>query len=246
MTALGLGIRLVPDRLRSVNCCLGVTSLTLHRVLSDAVPVSAHGLCTTSPTLTITSPQDSLLTNRNTVTVAGTAIDSTQVTVAVDGNSVPLTNGAFSTTWVLSEGENAITVIATNAAGNATTITKTVRMYAIPPAVTISSPSDSLLTNQNVVHVSGTVSDSTAVTLTINGSSVPVTNGSFSTTCLLVEGMNTIIISAADAAGNKTTATGSIRLYAVPPTLTITSPNNGTITNQSSINITGAVQTPWQ
>lgn len=85
---------------------------------------------TTPPTLTITSPSDNLVTNASTVTVSGTTNDatSTPVTVTVNGTKVTVgSDGSFSYTYTLTEGTNTITIVATDAAGKATTVTRTVK-----------------------------------------------------------------------------------------------------------------------
>lgn len=197
---------------------------------------------TTSPTLTVTSPQDSLLTNQSTITLNGTVTDSTQVTLRVNGSIVPVTNGTFTTSLTLAEGQNVITVTATNAAGNTITVSRHFTLYTIAPSLTITSIQDSLITNKSQIQISGTVSDSFAVTIQINGSSVPMSNGSFSTTYSLVEGMNTMTIVVTDKAGNSTTVVRTVRKYSVPPTIAVSYPSNGFITNQASVTISGSVQ----
>lgn len=86
---------------------------------------------TVSPTLVITSPADGLKTNVNKVTVAGTTNDatSTNVTITVNGVSVPVdSDGSFSYELTLENGENTITIIATDGAGLTTTVTRTVTL----------------------------------------------------------------------------------------------------------------------
>lgn len=94
---------------------------------------------TNAPSLNITSPIDNLITNESTVTVSGTTDDATTkpVTVTVNGNSVSVdpTTGEFSTTVNLEEGSNTITVVATDTAGNSTTITRTVIKNTTPPTI---------------------------------------------------------------------------------------------------------------
>ena len=71
------------------------------------------------------------------MTVAGTATDPSGVaTVTVNGNAVaPGANGAFSATALLQTGPNAITVVATDGAGNTTTRTINV-IRTVPKAAT--------------------------------------------------------------------------------------------------------------
>lgn len=85
---------------------------------------------TVPPALDVTAPVEGFITNAGTVTVTGTTNDSTSspVTLTVNGKAVDVgANGAFSTTVNLTEGNNTITVIATDAAGKTTTVTRTVK-----------------------------------------------------------------------------------------------------------------------
>jgi len=85
---------------------------------------------TTPPVLTIASPTNFETVNEDTVTVSGTATDGESGidTVTVNGNSVTIgSDGSFSLDVSLSEGENAIKVIAIDKAGNKTTKTVIVK-----------------------------------------------------------------------------------------------------------------------
>lgn len=86
---------------------------------------------TVPPALTVTSPENNLKTNTNKVTVAGTTNDatSTNVTITVNGTNVPVgEDGSFSYELTLENGENTITIVATDGAGLTTTVTRTVTL----------------------------------------------------------------------------------------------------------------------
>ncbi|MGE0025953.1 MAG: hypothetical protein AB7O78_08500 [Thermoleophilia bacterium] len=89
-------------------------------LLKEFAPSDAAG-----PAVTVTSPADGSSQRDAQVSVAGTATDPSGVsTVTVNGNGVtPAANGAFSATALLQTGPNAITVVATDGAGNSTTRT---------------------------------------------------------------------------------------------------------------------------
>lgn len=94
---------------------------------------------TVPPTLNITSPAEGLITANATVTVAGTTNDvtSTPTTVTVNGSAVTVSSsGTFSTTITLVEGTNTITIVATDAAGKQTTVTRTVTLNTSVPQIT--------------------------------------------------------------------------------------------------------------
>ena len=86
---------------------------------------------TVAPTLTVSSPEDNLVTNEAEITVAGTTSDvtSSPVTVTINGETVTVgENGAFSKQITLEPGENTITVIAKDSAGKTTEVTRRVTL----------------------------------------------------------------------------------------------------------------------
>lgn len=96
---------------------------------------------TAAPTLDVTSPVDKLVTNYPGVTVSGTAAAGsnavTLVSVTVNGTKVTVNqDGAFSTDVALNEGDNKITVVATDSLGKATTVTRTVTLDSTVPVIT--------------------------------------------------------------------------------------------------------------
>lgn len=91
---------------------------------------------TVAPTLNLTSPADNLVTNQASCVVSGTTNDATSspVTVTIklnNGEAEEVTvgeNGAFSKTLTLSQGENTVTVVATDSAGKSTTVIRHVTL----------------------------------------------------------------------------------------------------------------------
>lgn len=93
---------------------------------------------TVPPELSVTSPADKLITNKSSVSVAGTTNDATSspVTLTVNGENVTAyDDGTFSTTVALEDGENTITVTATDGAGRKTTVTRTVTLDTKAPVI---------------------------------------------------------------------------------------------------------------
>ncbi|RLQ98299.1 S8 family peptidase [Falsibacillus albus] len=70
------------------------------------------------PELTITSPEDGLKTNKEAITVTGNVIEDNLAWVKVNGEKAEVSDGSFSHRILLNEGENVITVIAKDKAGN--------------------------------------------------------------------------------------------------------------------------------
>ncbi len=211
----------------------GLSTDSTRTVIHDTQP----------PVLTLTSPADGLITREASVTVAGTVTDLTAVTVNVNG--VPFAvdgTGSFSGPVALTEGTNILSVTATDAAGNTTTQVRQVTLDTHPPVLAVSAPANGLITNQPTVSVSGSETDATAVTVTVNGTPLAVgPDGHFSGSVALTEGSNTLITVATDAAGNATTDTRTVTLDTHPPVLAVTAPTDGLITRQTPVTVSGTV-----
>lgn len=215
---------------------------------------------TTPPAITVTSPTaNQTLTNNKptiafTVTDSDSGVNSDTISVTIDGtkytsgiNKTTITNG-YSCTYVpetaLSDGSHTVTVAATDNDGNTKTATAvTFKIDTVPPALSVTSPVDGLVTNQPTVTVTGTTNDATSspVTLTINGEAVTVTSiGTFSHVVTLTNGNNTITVVATDAAGKSTTVTRTVTYNTSAPVIsavTIT-PNPVNTGNVFTISVT--------
>ncbi|MFV5595135.1 Ig-like domain-containing protein, partial [Acinetobacter junii] len=114
-------------------------------------------------------------------------------------------------------------VTATDAAGNSSTATGTLTVDTIAPNVVL----DDLTTNDSTPPLSGTIDDPTAtIIVTVNGVDYPAINNGDGTWTLaddtlasLLEGPNTVTVTATDSAGNTTTDTAIITLDTIPQDL---------------------------
>lgn len=105
---------------------------------------TTYRIDTVPPTLNITSPAEGLVTATAALTVAGTTNDATSspVTITIklngtDQGAVTVgTNGSFSKSVTLKEGSNTIVVTATDAAGQAASVTRTVKLDTSTPSIT--------------------------------------------------------------------------------------------------------------
>src|ERR1051326_8179388 len=110
------------------------------------------------------------------------------------------------------------------------------------PQITISSPANnSVVSDPSHVVVTGSVSDDTAVTVSVNGQPATIAaDGTYQVTLNLTGAASpaTITATATDAASNVATATVSV-ITERPPTLSLTLPPPGSFVNSSVVNLSG-------
>ncbi len=205
---------------------------------------------TVSPVITILSPSDgAFVTNSRppvvfTVTdeAGGSGVDLDNVQVELDGTPASagqLTHSAIAngysftyTPAALGDGSHTVSVSASDNDGNsAAEKSTTFRVDTVPPALNVTAPADGLITNSASVAVAGVTNDASSspvtVTITLNGADQgPVTvtsGGSFSKTVSLAPGVNTITVTATDAAGMTSTVTRTVTLDTSVPQVTAAS-----------------------
>jgi len=197
---------------------------------------------TTPPVLVITSPTGTgtYYTNNATLKVTGKVTDTN--TVTLNGGAITIgTDGNFTQTVTLVNGNNAITIVAKDIAGNEASWTRNFVLDTVAPKITITSPKNGLVTNQAGQTIVGTVDD-VAATIKQGTTNVTNTNGSFSTAYTLVAGANTITVTATDLAGNVGTATITVTLDTTS-LLTITTPKKLKVTSTSeTVKIEGTAE----
>jgi hypothetical protein len=132
----------------------------------------------------------------------------------------------------LAAGTNTLTVTASDSAGNSSSDILTVT-YTPPditvPLVAIASPTNSTTysTTTSTITLSGTASDNIGVTSVAWANSANGTSGtatgttSWSTPAIsLIQGSNTLTVTASDSAGNKASATSTVT-YSAPKTVSV-------------------------
>jgi len=195
---------------------------------------------TQAPTLTVTSPADGSYTNQDAVTVAGTVTDGTAVTVKVNGVSYPVgQGGAFSGSFTLAAGVNFLTITATDAGGNVTSQVRKVTQAKQPPVLTVTSPSDGFAQKTTPLAVTGAVTGTTPITVSVNGVGMTVSGSSFSGSVPLTEGANDVAFTATDPAGNVTVVHRTGKLDTHPPVLAVSAPSDGSYSNAVTATVSG-------
>ena len=108
-----------------------------------AAKSTTYKVDTVPPTLNITAPANALVTNNASLVVRGTTNDTTSSPVSVkitlagtDQGSITVgTDGSFTKTLTLANGTNTIVITATDAAGKASSVTRTVTLDTSTPVV---------------------------------------------------------------------------------------------------------------
>ena len=214
-----------------------------HTVVASETDAGGHTvtasltftLDTTAPTVAITSAGS--LTNHTTQTISGT-INTADANLTVSiyegstlvGAATPLANGTWTTpvTLLSTQGAQAITAEATDAAGNlGTSSPVTYTLDTIAPVVAITSTGG--LTNNPTQTVRGTVDVADAGTIvtlydgtTVLGTAIVQPNGSWNYTVTLpTSGANTLTAQDTDAAGDTGTSNAVVyTLDTTPPAVT--------------------------
>jgi cytochrome c peroxidase len=151
-------------------------------------------------------------------TISGTKDAGSSITISINGGSPSLADTVTDATWSttltgLVEGPNSITITAADSGGIPTTVTGSITVDRVAPALTINPVSST--TAVSTLTLSGTVEAGITPIILISSTATagPVTaaNGAWSTTITgLVRGVNSITVVAADPAGNVSFSTTSV------------------------------------
>ena len=174
--------------------------------------------------LTVLAPFDNSITSQATIKISGSVVGA--LTVKVAGMPVIVQDNTWSATVNLTAGPNTIEIVATDAAGNSSSVKRTITLDTTRPTLAVASPAQDISLNVPNVLFAGTVSDTTALSLeySVNGSTfaVPVTNGTYSFNVdFAAEGNYPVTVTAVDAAGNSSTVVRTVIYDATPPALSL-------------------------
>lgn len=188
-------------------------------VISITAPSAGAYITNTTPTIefSVTDADSGVNSGTIAVTIDGTAISSVTKTAITGGYKCTCTPEA------LKDGAHTISVTASDNDGNAASAKpSSFTVDTVPPTLSVTAPTDGLITNKSTVTVTGKTDDATSkpVTVTVNGTAVTVgTDGAFSKDVTLANGSNTITIIAKDKAGKTTTVTRTVTLDTAAPVI---------------------------
>jgi MYXO-CTERM domain-containing protein len=245
---------------------LGDDTYTFTAEVSDSVgnigtDSVTYILDTAPPAVGIVSPADGSATNDNTPSVVGTAEVGAMITITITdagGNVVETlmatadANGDWSADAAqLPEGDYAVAVSATDAAGNtAMAGPNGFTIDTMPPALTFDTPADGTVSNNTTPALSGTVDNDSSVVVRVldaQGNEVQVLatnvlNGAWDANALaLPEGTYSLEATATDPAGNTTVVTNTYTVDLTPPGLTLDAPADGSSVNNNTPAVSGTV-----
>jgi flagellar hook assembly protein FlgD len=217
---------------------LDVTAQGTMRAGTQSASVLVDNL---PPTLRLANLNEANRVRDANLTVEGLTDPDAVVQVRGDPSLIPVNaDGRFSYKRQLLEGQNQIVVIATDPAGNTTSLAREVILVTEPPEVTILNPTNGLWTNESLVSVAGVVPTGTSIK--INGQEAAVSAlGEFEREVILQEGENLLRIAATDDVGNVTTQEMIVRRKTLPPTLSV-NVENGQTFQQPDVQIIGQTE----
>ncbi len=205
---------------------------------------------TVAPRITLTAPAENTLTNRGTVTVSGQLSEPALLTL----NGQPLTTDdqyGFQADYSLVEGKNALTLLATDRAGNITSADRTVFLDTQKPVLTYTAPAAGAVVGDPAPVITLTFdgdADLATLSVSVNGDS----DGVLCETVVaaarcqprqpLADGSVQVLAHITDAAGNVSDpATLEFTVDTTPPSITLIQPEEGTWTNRADLTVSGSL-----
>lgn len=219
-----------------------VTTLTRSFFVDTVAPVVAFTVPASGAI--VGGPAQTMLVVAGTVS-DGSPVSPLQVTFNAATNMATPTGTTWSTGFTLPAVDyvsTPISVTATDAEGNATTIMRSVFVDRVAPVVTMTAPNAGQVFNiasfggGSTVNVTWTVTDGdpTRTVQSFNGTTTGPTSGTIGTNASDNGVQYTATVTVADRAGNVSSpASRTFTVDRVAPTVVSTSPANGTVRNAS-------------
>lgn len=190
----------------------GNASSSTVTVLRDSTP----------PRLVVTSPSAGARIGGTSVKVRGTATDTTPLVLTLNGAPVQVApDGSFEVDHALTQGNNTLNLVVTDAINLSDSRTLHVRANSVPPTLIVTEPSSGTQTEEQTVTVRGTasVADSEdSITVLVSGSLAAISgDGAFVRTVQLSPGHQTLRVVAMDGYGLQTEQTLAVTRVVTQP-----------------------------
>jgi hypothetical protein len=203
---------------------------------------------TAAPSVAITSPEDGAVIDSSSVDVAWTATDVDTTEYSVDAGTWQSVTGTSVTVSSLADGEHTISVRVTDVGGNTATDSVIVTVDTTAPSVEISAPvADASVASSTVTAEfsadDGAGSGVATIEVSLDGGAwVAADSATAHTFTGLAAGDHTVAVRATDEAGNtgSDSVAFSVVLDDVDPTVSITSPEDGSEMDSSSVTVAWA------
>jgi hypothetical protein len=194
-------------------------------------------LDTQAPYVAILNMEEGSQVNTAEITLVGET-ETEDVTITIGGVEVKVKDGRFTTTVTLVEGVNDIEIFAVDAVGNERLTYLRVFLDQTAPWLRITSPDEEVLTMKDFT-VAGYVEQGARVF--VNEREVTVSYGYFETSVSAPEGPFDVTITAQDRAGNEMVHIVPLNIDTIPPSLEVTYPIEGFVTNEPTIDVMGTI-----
>ena len=180
---------------------------------------------TTPPVVSAVNPATGTTTGASSIVLTYTATD--------DSGVAPTCTPASGTTIPLSVGTNSVLISCTDGSGNTTNVPLTYfRTDSVPPVISAISPADGTSTTDSSVVLTYTATDNSGV--------APTCSPASGSTISLSVGTTPVDITCTDGSGNSVTETVTYTRTVpdtTPPTVSITSPVDGSSTTDASTTV---------
>ncbi|PLX95818.1 MAG: hypothetical protein C0621_03135, partial [Desulfuromonas sp.] len=185
---------------------------------------------TVAPVVTLSRP---LTGDLNTATPQlAYSVDDVTASVQVTVDAAVVTTASGENLSSLGDGSHTLVVTATDAAGLSDSASVTFNVDTAAPLVSIVSPSSGYVTTATPTLVYNVDDGTAAVTVLVDGVATPVVSGD---ALSLTYGAHTVEVQAVDPVGNSGTASVSLTVDTVAPSVLLTSPFAGTLATSSPL-----------
>ena len=196
-----------------------------------------------APVISLTTPAEGAVFASSPLTVSGVAddLDLASVTVAVNGGApapATLDGTSFTASVALIEGVNALTITATDALANESSLARQVTLDTTAPVINVTAGGAPLVEGAvfaGLVTPEVAVTDSTEVTLEATLDGIAWSPGTTVTTL----GQHQLQITATDAAGHAASTLLSFTVEGAAPVFSALSPADGTVLSAAEVRLAG-------
>jgi len=149
-------------------------------------------------------------------------------------------DGMFSALVPLHNNDNDVHIRVVDVVGHENFTTLRIVLDTVPPPLLVDGPSPGTWSNQQCVMVTGTTEADASVQ--VDGIAADLENGRFSVQVPLDEGVNMVVVTVTDRAGNQVSESVKVFRDSVAPVLEVMAPGAGTVTGRDRVVVSGRVE----